>query len=128
MTSPRMMQDPSHAQVQAAQMSPQAVAGNYPATGFYGSPYYNAPQPPNSAGNLGTELVRAQTNNQMVPLGNYTDGYPMARPEFSAPPPAENGYQGQGDYDDLDHRALLAQRDAQGKRKQIPPFVQKLSR
>ncbi|KAL8957884.1 MAG: hypothetical protein Q9183_005948, partial [Haloplaca sp. 2 TL-2023] len=30
--------------------------------------------------------------------------------------------------DDLDQRALVAQKDAQAKRKQIPPFVQKLSR
>lgn len=30
--------------------------------------------------------------------------------------------------DDLDQKALAAQRDAQAKRKQIPPFVQKLSR
>lgn len=30
--------------------------------------------------------------------------------------------------DDLDQKALAAQRAAQGKRKQIPPFVQKLSR
>ncbi|KAL8865887.1 MAG: hypothetical protein Q9174_006635, partial [Haloplaca sp. 1 TL-2023] len=29
--------------------------------------------------------------------------------------------------DDLDQRALVAQKDAQAKRKQIPPFVQKLS-
>lgn len=34
----------------------------------------------------------------------------------------------QASYDDLDQRAELAKRDAQGKRKQIPPFIQKLSR
>lgn len=31
-------------------------------------------------------------------------------------------------YDDLDQRAEIAKRDAQSKRKQIPPFIQKLSR
>lgn len=29
---------------------------------------------------------------------------------------------------ELEQRALLAKKDAQAKRKQIPPFVQKLSR
>ena len=31
-------------------------------------------------------------------------------------------------YDDLNQQAELAKRDAQSKRKQIPPFIQKLSR
>lgn len=34
----------------------------------------------------------------------------------------------QNNGDELDHKALTAKRDAQAKRKQIPPFVQKLSR
>lgn len=41
------------------------------------------------------------------------------------------GMNGQGDEEDeqdLDRKVQLAKRDAQGKRKQIPPFVQKLSR
>ena len=32
------------------------------------------------------------------------------------------------DEQELDMKVQLAKRDAQGKRKQIPPFVQKLSR
>jgi heat shock transcription factor len=32
------------------------------------------------------------------------------------------------DEQDLDVKVALAKKDAQGKRKQIPPFVQKLSR
>ncbi|KAI4171261.1 MAG: hypothetical protein LQ348_006957 [Seirophora lacunosa] len=38
----------------------------------------------------------------------------------------ETGWRNEGD--DLDQKALVAKRDAQAKRKQIPPFVQKLSR
>jgi len=133
-SSPQIMNSPSLMQMQPTQMPGHVVAdyvdptSNY-SPGLYGSPYYNPPQTQKPAENLGTELVRAQTSNQIVPIANYTDGYPMTRPEFGGPPPPpENRYQGQGDPDDLDHRALLAQQDAQAKRKQIPPFVQKLSR
>ena len=46
---------------------------------------------------------------------------------------AENGVQvPTGDwpvqYDDLDQRAEVAKKESQAKRKQIPPFIQKLSR
>ena len=92
-------------------------------------PYYNSQQPQQPAENLGTELVKAQTNNQIVPIAGYNDGYPVARPDLVGPPAsADNTYQGQSQHEDLDQRALLAERDAQSKRKQIPPFVQKLSR
>lgn len=83
----------------------------------------------NHGENPSTDLVRAQSNNQVVPV-NY--GYPMAGAELGGLPQSVNDqWQGHGHgenrYGDLDHRALLAQRDAQAKRKQIPPFVQKLS-
>lgn len=39
-----------------------------------------------------------------------------------------NGQNEDDDEQDLDRKVQLAKRDAQGKRKQIPPFVQKLSR
>ncbi|KAL8717730.1 MAG: hypothetical protein Q9225_005056 [Loekoesia sp. 1 TL-2023] len=65
----------------------------------------------------------AQT--QKVP---YLNGNAELWPSFS-----ENGMQHPSDApwgnngDDLDQKALIAKRDAQAKRKQIPPFVQKLS-
>ena len=103
------------------------TAGNF--SGQYDSPYYHGVQSQAPSGTFGNELVRTQSNNQVIPAPNYADGYQVARPDFGTPlPPVEHGYQGQGQYNDLDRRALLAQRDAQGKRKQIPPFVQKLSR
>ena len=132
-SSPRMMESPSQMRMQPVQMSNGLSEYTDPTNnytgGLYGSPYYNTPQPHPSTGNLGTELVRAQTSNQIVPMPPYNDGYNIARADFNGPQPhAENGFQGQGQYDDLDQRALLAQRDAQSKRKPIPPFVQKLSR
>ena len=48
---------------------------------------------------------------------------PVPGYEMQAPP---QGYPKQDD--DLDQQALRAKRDAEAKRKQIPPFVQKLSR
>lgn len=81
------------------------------------------------ADNPTTDLIRTQSNNQVVPV-SY--GHQGARADFvPLPQPSENQWQGKSQvdsrFDDLDHRALLAQRDAQAKRKQIPPFVQKLS-
>ena len=130
---PRMMESPSQMRMQPPQMPtglPEYTdsSNNYTG-GLYGSPYYNPSQPQPPSGNLGTELVRTQQSNQIVPMPNYNDGYNIVRPDLSGPQPhVENGFQGQGQYDDLDQRASLAQSDAQSKRKQIPPFVQKLSR
>ncbi|KAL8706602.1 MAG: hypothetical protein Q9201_000349 [Fulgogasparrea decipioides] len=71
---------------------------------------------------------------QRPPVQNITEG-----PQYSNsnadiwPSLAGNGIQQLSDAawgnngDDLDRKALAAQRDAQAKRKQIPPFVQKLS-
>jgi len=103
--------------------------GNYPDEN--GTPYYSnqAMQSQERSENPTTDLVRTQPGTQVLSV-NY--GYPGTGPEYGGlPQSAESQWQGQGHgegrYDDLDHRALLAQRDAQAKRKQIPPFVQKLS-
>jgi len=103
--------------------------GNY--LGKNGTPYYNNQDllPQKQSEIPSTDLVRTQPGNQVVPV---IYGYPVNSAELGGlPQPVENQWPGQGRgegrYDDLDHRALLAQRDAQAKRKQIPPFVQKLS-
>ena len=135
-SSPTMMENPSQLHMQSPQMPFNGVPdytdpANIYATGFNAPPYYNGHPQRQPPGNLGNELVQAQSSNQMVPMPNFADGYPLARPDFRGPPPvSENELQGQtqAPYDDLDHRALLAQRDSQTKRKQIPPFIQKLSR
>ncbi len=99
--------------------------------GMNGIPYHNNQdmQPQNQTENTSTDLVRTQSGNQVLSV-NY--GYPEAGAEYSGlSQPAEEQWQGpsrgEGRYDDLGQRAHLAQRDAQVKRKQIPPFVQKLS-
>lgn len=100
--------------------------GNYPADG-YDEDYYSHMQPPDPSENFNNsnELVKAPGGQ----LTRYEGGYPVARTEFEGSPIiAENNWAGDEQYDDLDQRAIVAQRDAQSKRKQIPPFVQKLSR
>ncbi len=84
----------------------------------------NTAQPPAYSSNLNAptsqELVRRTRNQQLAPQNGQQELW--------------NGYNnmpGQHDDEDeaeLERRVAAAKKDAQGKRKQIPPFVQKLSR
>lgn len=84
----------------------------------------NAAQPPTYGSNLNaqpsTELVRRARNQQLAPQNGQQELW--------------NGVNNMtGQYDDedeaeLERKVADAKKDAQGKRKQIPPFVQKLSR
>lgn len=81
---------------------------------------------PAAATATSNQLARRQPPTQLV---SRNRGYEQASTTF----PDHNG--GTGDSggwgESLDHlyqRALVAKREAQAKRKQIPPFVQKLSR
>lgn len=87
----------------------------------------NASQAPAYGSNLApvapsTDLVRRARNHQLAPQvtqqqDQWNGGY--------------NNMSGQNDDEneqELEKKVALAKRDAQGKRKQIPPFVQKLSR
>jgi heat shock transcription factor len=67
------------------------------------------------------QLVRRNPNHQLAPRGrNAWDG-------FNNEKQGEWPSVGRED-EELEQKALMARRDAQSKRKQIPPFVQKLSR
>lgn len=63
------------------------------------------------------DMVKYHNNNTLSDLAQVP-GYEMQAPA--------QGYPNQED--DLDQQALRAKKDAETKRKQIPPFVQKLSR
>lgn len=63
------------------------------------------------------DMVKYHNNNTLGDLAQVPSY------EMQAPP---QGYPNQED--DLDQQALRAKKDAETKRKQIPPFVQKLSR
>ncbi|KAF2087563.1 hypothetical protein K490DRAFT_11203, partial [Saccharata proteae CBS 121410] len=64
------------------------------------------------------QLVRRNNNNQLA-TRNF--------PEYGNAMPNQHGWENAEDEEDLEAQALKAKRDAQAKRKQIPPFVQKLS-
>ena len=69
--------------------------------------------------NMG-QLVRRNPNQQLAPAPrrNQWD-------EFLGPP---QQWEAVDDEEELEQKAAVAKKDAQAKRKQIPPFVQKLSR
>lgn len=82
-----------------------------------------APAPPNPS----NQLVRRDTNQQL------TTRTPQRVPwaTFNQTLPSENRVwenMEEEDEQDIDTKAAIAKKDAQAKRKQIPPFVQKLSR
>jgi len=67
------------------------------------------------------QLVRRNTNQQLAARGrNLWDPY------NNQPQPAT--WENTDDDEELEKKAVIAKKDAQSKRKQIPPFVQKLSR
>lgn len=78
----------------------------------------------NFAPTASTELVRRSRNQQGVPpnQGQNQDAWAASGYAGNMNGPAE-----EEDEQDLDAKVALAKKDAQGKRKQIPPFVQKLS-
>ena len=76
--------------------------------------------PPNS-----TQLVRRNPNQQLA-TRNRTS-WPDSGSGLQ-PTPTSWDQLDDEDERDLEQRALVAKREAQAKRKQIPPFVQKLSR
>ena len=66
------------------------------------------------------QLVRRNTNQQLAPAPrrNQWDGFPSPTQQWETV----------DDDEELEQKAAIAKKDAQAKRKQIPPFVQKLSR
>lgn len=82
-----------------------------------------------------TQLARRPINRQMVATGqrpaydSQVDPWGQFGDDMSLDPQVANGVIEENDNIELlEERASVAKRDAQAKRKQIPPFVQKLSR
>jgi heat shock transcription factor, other eukaryote len=73
--------------------------------------------------NASTQLVRRNGNQQLAAVNRNT------WQDFGAPTqPAASWAENSDDDEDLHTKAMAARKEAQAKRKQIPPFVQKLSR
>lgn len=105
------------------------VNPSYPDANPYNAAAYSSNQDtPASTASASNQLARRQPSNQNQQLVSRNRGYeqsPTSVPESNNP--GESGGWGES-LDELYQRALVAKRDAQAKRKQIPPFVQKLSR
>lgn len=71
------------------------------------------------------QLVRRHPNQQLVSRGN--NGWQDSSNSTGGPGQGAWEAMDEGE-EDLEQRALIAKKEAQTKRKQIPPFVQKLSR
>jgi heat shock transcription factor len=65
------------------------------------------------------QLIRRNQNQQLASRRGQWDGYPS---------PTQQQWETVDDEEELEQKAAIAKKDAQTKRKQIPPFVQKLSR
>ncbi|KAL9128758.1 MAG: hypothetical protein Q9217_002637 [Psora testacea] len=105
------------------------VNGAYQDPSFYGSQAHNAyPQmQPMHQSQSTNQLARRSPNQPLIPIQNYTGAGngPWQVNQSATSIPSDNEWSVQ--YDDLDQKALVAKGDAESKRKQIPPFVQKLS-
>ncbi|KAI4212072.1 MAG: hypothetical protein LQ351_005254 [Letrouitia transgressa] len=73
------------------------------------------------------QLTRRPLNQDVIQRAPYGNGPSEQWPNFQSDAVQQHNETAlQQQADDLDQKALAAQRDAQSKRKQIPPFVQKL--
>lgn len=103
---------------------------------FGGSAGMSQPQYDSSAPTPSTQLARRPINRQLVPTAqratydnNNLDPWGQFGDESMMDPQIANGAMEESDsIERLEERAAIAKREAQSKRKQIPPFVQKLSR
>ena len=114
------------------QQPPPSTTAVYPdPTSDYNSNFYDGSTQPNAAPVSGSnQVVRRPAGQQLVPRVSYGNAGNETWPTI-----ADEGInQGNEDVwmdnggDDLEQKAMIAKRETLAKRKQIPPFVQKLSR
>lgn len=111
--------------VNAINTSTFADPSTYNPASFAASHELSAPATP--AAPAATQLARRQAQNQLVTRNRGYEQAPGLYPENASVGGGESGAWAES-LDELYQRALAAKREAQSKRKQIPPFVQKLSR
>lgn len=74
----------------------------------------------NDDADMSGQLIRRNPNNQLAARRGQWDAFENANQQA--------GWENADDDEELEQKAVLAKKDALAKRKQIPPFVQKLSR
>lgn len=110
-------------------------AGGFNMNNFGGSAGLSQPQYDSSLPTPSTQLARRPLNRQLVPTAQRSTYDSSVDPwgQFGDEPMMDqqgsNGAMEDSDsIERLEEKAAVAKREAQSKRKQIPPFVQKLSR
>lgn len=98
---------------------------NFNPTGYVASQDITPPAAPAAPTN--NQVARRQGQNQLVTRNRGYEQAPTVYAEDTSGTGGESSAWGES-LEQLHKRAADAQRDAQSKRKQIPPFVQKLSR
>ncbi|EAW14923.1 heat shock factor family protein [Aspergillus clavatus NRRL 1] len=112
--------------LQWGQNPPTVMTPPYTDVGSYNLPAYSTNQEiQGSAPAASTQIARRQLPNQLVNRGRGYEQTTANYPEHGVTG-GEAGAWGES-LDELYRRAMVAKREAQAKRKQIPPFVQKLS-
>jgi heat shock transcription factor, other eukaryote len=110
-------------------------AGGFNLNGFGGSAGMSQPQYDSSLPTPSTQLARRPLNRHLVATAsrptydNGADSWGQFGDESMMDTQGANDAVEESDsIERLEERAAIAKREAQSKRKQIPPFVQKLSR
>jgi heat shock transcription factor len=140
--TPQMQQYPATSQLSNAEFlrwSGGPDAQNYPEAGTFNMNSYadvagmSQPQYEPSVPAPSTQLARRPVNRQLVQTAqrttfdNTTDPWGQFGDDSILDP--QNAIMEESDSIELlEEKAAVAKKDAQSKRKQIPPFVQKLSR
>jgi len=109
--------------------------GQNPDTNATPPPYPDSPAYNPSTYGANQEVVATSNQvarrpaSQLVPRGkSYNDAAPIQWIDPASGPGQSGDSAWSDDIEDLERRAQVAKKDSQAKRKQIPPFVQKLSR
>lgn len=113
------------------QQPSSSSSSTYPdSIGNYNTNLYNVGTQPHAESVSGSnQLARRGVGQQLVSRVSCNNGgndtWPLVADE-GIQQANEDAWMNNGD--DLEQRAIIAKRETQAKRKQIPPFVQKLSR
>lgn len=112
----------------------QAGLANTATTGYpdqssnFATNMYNGSMQQDTSKTASNQVARRGANHHVVSRGTFNpgdDSWPLL-PDDTLPQGQDPNWL--NPTDDLEHKAQIARRDTQAKRKQIPPFVQKLSR
>lgn len=125
------LQMPADPNIQWNQPDLTSASNSYadPSIAFGSNMYNGSVQQDTPSNTASTQIARRAGNHHVVPRRAYNNGADESWSlvsEDTVPQSQDSAWLNTAD--DLEQKAQIARRDTQAKRKQIPPFVQKLSR